>query len=154
MNESSGRSIGIAVNWGRSVVEQRRPDAALEHINFLRGGDLLGGFVLSGCARVDTRYGAAWADVCSSRTRTGRHAGPYVESVAGLDALETSSLLTVDRMEECLRAAGLASGKNFRGIKVAAPPHAMVEQRVAVISKTLELARRGERQDARSGTSN
>ncbi|UKA64708.1 DUF4862 family protein [Arthrobacter sp. FW306-04-A] len=139
--ESTGRPMGIAINWGRSVLEQRRPEAALEHINFLREGDLLGGFVLSGCAGVDTRYGAAWADVhVPPAPRTERHAGPSVESAADLDVLEASSLLTVERMEECLRAAGPGTGKNFRGIKVAAPPHATVEQRVAVISKTLDLA--------------
>lgn len=145
VNESSGRSMGIAINWGRSVIEQRNPDAALEHINFLRGSDLLGGFVLSGCAGVDTRYGAAWADVhVPPAPRAEGHAGGNVESRGELDVLEASSLLTMDRMEECLRAAGPVSGKDFRGIKVAAPPHATVEQRVAVISRTLELARRSE----------
>lgn len=148
--ESTGRPMGIAINWGRSVLEQRRPEAALEHINFLREGDLLGGFVLSGCAGVDTRYGAAWADVhVPPAPPTGSHAGLWsVESAADLDVLEASSLLTVERMDECLRAAGPGTGNDFRGIKVAAPPHATVEQRVAVISQTLELARHPERQEA------
>ncbi|GAA5197626.1 DUF4862 family protein [Arthrobacter gyeryongensis] len=153
VNESSGRSMGIAVNWGRSVIEQRNPDAAPEHINFLRGSNLLGGFVLSGCAGVDTRYGAAWADVhVPPAPPTSLRARPDDESPGGLDVLEPGSLLTVDRMEECLRAAGPASGKDFRGIKVAAPPHATVEQRVAVISKTLDLARAAERQGGQGRT--
>ena len=110
--------------------------------------------MLSGCAGVDSRYGAAWGDVhVPPAPPTSLHARPEVESVEGQDVLETSSLLTVDRMGECLRAAGPASGRNFRGIKVAAPPHATVEQRVAVISKTLELARHAEGRDERSGTS-
>lgn len=152
--ESTGRPMGIAINWGRSVLEQRRPEAAVEHINFLREGDLLGGFVLSGCAGVDTRYGAAWADVhVPPAPAAASDANPTEPALAtDLDVLEIASLLTVERMEECLRSAGPGTGSDFRGIKVAAPPNATVEQRVAVISKTLDLARQAERQELQSRT--
>lgn len=63
VNGRSGRSLGMGVNWGRSVLELRRPEAAVEDISFLRDAGLLGGLVLFGCAGVDTRYGLAWADV-------------------------------------------------------------------------------------------
>lgn len=141
--ESTGRPIGIAINWGRSVIEQRNPDAALEHINFLRRDGLLGGFVLSGCASVETRYGAAWADVHvpPAPPAAFRPDSTWQASSADVDVLEKASLLTMDRMEECLRAAGPGTKTNFRGIKVAAPPNATVEKRVAVISRTLDLAR-------------
>jgi hypothetical protein len=138
-NERTGRSIQLAINWGRSVIEQRSPGAALEHIRFLRDAGLLGGLVLSGCADVDTRYGPAWADV---------HVPPAppvasgnAHSVSGLsDVLEPASLMTAARIRQCLEAAGMDSRTGFRGIKVAARPHATVDERVAVIAQTLAIA--------------
>jgi hypothetical protein len=135
-NERTGRSIGLVVNWGRSVIEQRAAGAAVEHIRFLRDAGLLGGFVLSGCADVDTRFGPAWADVHvppSPPETKGNFAGPGV--------LEAASLMTPASIRECLEAAGTDPGTGFRGIKVAAPPNSTVDERVAVIAQTLAIAR-------------
>ena len=140
VNERSGRSIGLSVNWGRSVIEERRPDAALEHITFLRAAGLLAGLVLSGCAGVDTRYGPAWGDV---------HVPPAPdltqddEDVTGaIDVLEPASLMTVARVRECLDAAGAGNETGFRGVKVAADPQASAEERVATIAQTIALVQR------------
>jgi hypothetical protein len=135
-NERTSRSMTLAINWGRSVIEQRSPGAAVEHVSLLRQAGLLGGLVLSGCSDVDTRFGPAWADV---------HVPPAPPET-GFDlpwsgVLEAASLMTAESIGECLQAAGTDPGTGFRGIKVAAPPHATVAERVAVIAQTLSIAR-------------
>ena len=133
-SDTTGNPIGMAINWGRSVIEQRRPDAGREHIGYLRDRGLLHGVVFSGCANVDTRFGGAWADV---------HVPPAPAGAAGRDdaVLEPASLLTAGRIEDCLQAAGPLPETGFHAIKVAALPKATAEQRVAVISKTLAMLR-------------
>jgi hypothetical protein len=64
-NDATGNPMSMVINWGRSVIEQRRPEAAQEQIAFLRSCDLLGGVVFSGCADMDTKFGKAWGDVLS-----------------------------------------------------------------------------------------
>jgi hypothetical protein len=138
-NRRSGRVVRIAVNWGRSVIEQRGTDAAVAHLRILLDAGLLGGLMLSGCAAVDTRFGPAWADVHvppAPRT-TGSDA-----TLCALDqeVLDSASLMTYERIQEALETAGTDPATGFRGIKVAAVPHAAVEQRIAAIAQTLELA--------------
>ncbi|GGI01293.1 DUF4862 family protein [Arthrobacter liuii] len=137
-NNSSRRPIGMAINWGRSVIEQRRPEAGFEHLEVLRASGLLGGFTISGCSDVDTRYGKAWADVhIPPAPRCGTN-GHDISSDNRI--LEESSLLTVKRLSECIRAAGPGEETGFRAIKVAAPPNCSVEMRVAAVAQTLDLA--------------
>lgn len=141
-NDATGNPMSVVVNWGRSAIEQRRPEAAYEHIAFLRSCDLLGGVVFSGCADVDTRFGKAWADV---------HVPPAPIAVTDTRAsegtntdqnlLEPDSLLTADHIKSCLQAAGTLPETGFRAVKVAAPPNAGVDQRVKVITQTLTAAR-------------
>jgi len=143
-NDATGNSMGIVINWGRSVIEQRRPEAARDHIAYLRDRGLLRGVVFSGCAGVDTRFGDAWDDVHVPPTPAAKAAG--IEGSNGTsdhDLLEPDSLLTPDRIEECLQAAGTLPETGFHAIKVAAPPNASVDQRVSVISQTLAAVRQG-----------
>ncbi|HEY9357786.1 MAG TPA: DUF4862 family protein [Arthrobacter sp.] len=137
-NDATANSMGIVINWGRSVIEQRRPEAAREHIAYLRDRGLLRGIVFSGCAGVDTRFGGAWADV---HVPPAPAAAAPTEGINGMDSdqelLEPDSLLTGHRIEECLRTAGAPTETGFRAIKVAARSNATVEQRVRVISQTL-----------------
>jgi Domain of unknown function (DUF4862) len=139
-NDATGNPMGMVINWGRSVIEQRRPEAAREHIAYLRDRGLLGGLVFSGCAGVDTRFGEAWADVHvppvpANAARSGGSNG--TGNGTGVELLEPASLLTADRIKECLQAAGTLPETGFHAIKVAAPRGATVDQRVAVISQTL-----------------
>ncbi|MHC6594348.1 DUF4862 family protein [Arthrobacter sp. C152] len=138
-NEAGGRPVSIAINWARSVIEQRRPEAGLEHVQMLRGAGLLGGFTVSGCAGVDTRYGKAWADVHVPPAPADGHGWP--DGLPEAEPFEDGSLLTRERLSQCLHAAGPQGPTGFRAIKVAAPPGSTVEQRVAAIAGTLDLAR-------------
>lgn len=140
--DATGYPLGMVVNWGRSVIEQRRPEAGLEHITYLRERGILGGVVLSGCSSVDTRYGPAWADVhVPPAPPEPARSGASDRTIRSDELLERGSLLTIGRIEECLKAAGPLPETGFRAIKVAAPPNASVEQRIAAIAQTLAVAR-------------
>jgi hypothetical protein len=139
--DATGYPFGMVVNWGRSVIEQRRPEAGREHITYLRDRGILGGVVLSGCSSIDTTYGPAWADVHVPAAPP--EPAPARTSDLGVPSdglLEPGSLLTIERMEECLQAAGPLHETGFRAIKVAAPPKASVEQRVTAIAQSLAVA--------------
>lgn len=148
-NDATGNSMGIVINWGRSVIEQRRPEAGREHISYLRDRGLLRGVVFSGCASADTRYGGAWADVHVPPAPAGSGAGDRNGPDQGI--LEPSSLLTPDRIKECLQAAGGPSETGFHAIKVAAPANAGVDQRVSVIARTLAAVQQASLLDAGRG---
>ncbi|MBD1540479.1 DUF4862 family protein [Arthrobacter sp. S13_S34] len=141
-NEAAGNPMGVVINWGRTVIEQRRPEAAHEHIAFLRSCDLLAGVVFSGCADVDTRFGKAWADVHVPPAPT-KATDPQASQGTTRDQnlLEPDSLLTADHIKSCLQAAGPLPKTGFRAIKVAAPPNAGVDQRVKAITQTLTAVR-------------
>lgn len=140
---SSGGVLGMSINWGRSVIEQRRPEAALEHISYVRNAGLLAGLVLSGCADQDTRFGPAWADVHVPPAPATSGAGHETAAAGRIDrTLEPASLMTAARIHECLLAAGPRDTAGFRGIKVAAASNASVQERVATIAGSLELSRR------------
>ena len=51
----------IAINWGRSVIEARDPEAALSHLEAAQKAALLGALVFSGCTPNDPLYGK-WED--------------------------------------------------------------------------------------------
>lgn len=139
--KSSGGALGMSINWGRSVIEQRRPEAALDHITYLRDAGLLAGVVLSGCADADTRFGPAWADVHVPPAPAGSGSGTETSSLGPLDGLlEPTSLMTAERIQECLLAAGPEEETGFRGLKVAAAPNATVEERILTIAMTLEMS--------------
>ena len=139
-NEATGNSMGMVINWGRSVLEQRRPEAAREHITYLRDLGLLRGVVFSGCASVDTRFGDAWDDI-HVPPAPNRSSAEGSNGTPDRELLEPASLLTPDRIKECLQAAGPLRETGFHAIKVAALPNASVDQRVSVISQTLAAVR-------------
>jgi len=61
INARYGSGVGIVVNWGRSVLEARSAEGALQHIALARQHGLLAGLMFSGASGQDTPYGA-WRD--------------------------------------------------------------------------------------------
>ncbi|WLQ04965.1 DUF4862 family protein [Arthrobacter oryzae] len=120
--------VGLAVNWARSVIEQRDVSAPVRHLKLAGDAGVLAGAVLSGCSPVDTRFGRAWDDT---------HLPPA--------RLEPDSLLTADRVAEFTRAAGaeMPGGRGclYRGLKVSAPRGATVEQRLVILSGSIAAVR-------------
>ncbi|WP_144720972.1 DUF4862 family protein [Agrococcus jejuensis] len=117
-----GVLVGISVNWGRSVIEQRDPDAGRAHAALAAARGVLDGIVLSGAAPVATPVGGAWADVHAPFADDGAYAG---------------SLLTVERAAATIEAAGHVA---FRAVKVGAPSSASVDERIAVVARAIAAA--------------
>lgn len=120
--------VGLAVNWARSVIEQRDVSVPARHLKLAGDAGVLAGVVLSGCSPVDTLFGRAWDDT---------HLPPAL--------LEPGSLLTADRITEFARAAAAempgSPGGLYRGLKVSAPRGATVDQRIALVSGSIAAVR-------------
>ena len=54
--------IGITINWGRSVVEERNAKAAINHVREARKAGVLKGVMFSGAGPEATQYGYEWID--------------------------------------------------------------------------------------------
>ncbi|WP_158279388.1 DUF4862 family protein [Azospirillum humicireducens] len=116
---TSSTPTGMAVNWGRSAIEERDAAAPCRHVQRLRSAGLLRGVMFSGATDRDGVYGMAWSDVHP----------PVTDMVS-------ESVMNRDRMATTLEEAG--SALLYDGVKVAArPPHTTVKDRVALIRGTL-----------------
>jgi len=131
-NDSTGAEIGISINWGRSVIEMRDADAGRVHTQRVHDAGLLAGLMFSGASGSETRFGGAWADVHAPVATSAA-----VADVQRSDLLEPTSLLTVERITATLRAAGVAGPRDYRGVKVAAPPSGSVDDRIAAVAASL-----------------
>ena len=115
----SAKPVSMAVNWGRSVLEQRDADAPQRHVRTLKAAGLLAGLMFSGAAAKDSAYGPAWADVHPP-----------------LDDDLPESVMTRDHVATLVELAGNAL--LFDGVKVAARPmDATVEHRLRIVRNTL-----------------
>jgi Domain of unknown function (DUF4862) len=121
--------IGLALNWARSVIEQRDVRAPLRHLKLARDTGLLAGVVLSGCAPRATRFGGVWDDT---------HLPPA--------SLEADSLLTTGRIREMADMLGQGAHAHhrpppLRGLKVSAPPGSPVAERISILSGSIAAVR-------------
>lgn len=126
---AAGAGTGLAVNWARSVIEERDTAAPVRHARLALDAGILAGAVLSGCAAVGTARGAAWDDV---------HLPPAT--------VAHGSLLTLARIRDfaaVLQPPGspVPGVPPYRGLKVSAPPGATWQKRVAVVAASLAAAR-------------
>ena len=118
-----GAGIGVAVNWGRSVLETRDPQWALRHVVAAKQAGLLAGLMFSGCSGAETPWGV-WQD---------SHM-PHADAATG-------SLMTEDAIADCLRAAG--DGLTYVGGKLTARPNdADLERRVGLNRDLLAVLNR------------
>jgi hypothetical protein len=105
----SGAEIGLAVNWGRSVLEARDPAQALRHIQQAAAAGLLAGVMFSGCSGEDGPWGV-WQDSHMPHAPT-----------PGLDHAAKGSLMTQAAITAALQAAG--GGLAFVGGKLTLRPN-------------------------------
>jgi len=125
INARYGSGVGIVVNWGRSVLEARSAEGALQHIALARQHGLLAGLMFSGASGQDTPYGA-WRD---------SHMPPAPAAAGGIGA--EGSLLTEAALRACLRASG---GRQLPilGLKIGIrPTDASLDERLAYLSSAL-----------------
>jgi len=122
----SGTPVGLWLNWGRSAVELRDPDAVTAQIAAAAATGRLVGLSFSGAAAVDTAYGAAWADLHLPIAETDPAA---------------RSLLDVPHVADALEAAG---DVHRLGVKVSRRPADRTAADVArTIADNLDALRRG-----------
>lgn len=131
-NHALGCAMGLTINWGRSVIETRKPEGALAHIKQAREAGLLCGLMFSGASGADTEYGA-WKDSHQPHAPVG----PASVGAQG-------SLMTAEYMHQCLHAAN-TSGLPVVGIKLGIRPHsASLTTRLAIIDEALTVLEQGE----------
>lgn len=113
--------VGVAINWGRSAIELRDPDAVTRHLTAARAAGVLRALVLSGAADVDGPFGSAWSDA---------HLPPTASA--------PDSLLTAERIRSAIDAAGegvlLGAKFGWRGDDAGA---------IAMLESALEVAATG-----------
>nr|WP_222528804.1 DUF4862 family protein [Azospirillum sp. 412522] len=115
----SSTPTGMAVNWGRSAIEEQDATAPCRHVRRLRSAGLLRGVMFSGATDRDGPYGMAWSDV-----------HPPLKDLA------PDSVMDRDQMVATVEAAG--NNLLYDGIKVAArPPQTAMKDRIALIRGTL-----------------
>lgn len=121
--ENSGTGVGVALNWGRSVIEGRSVTTAVEHARMAREHGLLRGFIASGVSAEETDFGYAWIDA---------HL-PFAPSSITPSGIR-SSLMTVANIARVLNEA---DGVDWLGVKVGSLTHATMAQRVAVVQEAV-----------------
>lgn len=116
--------VELWLNWGRSVIETRDPDAVTRQISAAAGSGRLAGLTFSGAAAVGGPYGPAWED---------RHLPLAAADPAAM------SLLDPVHVEAALAAAGLVERV---GLKVSRRQSAVTaEDVVRTVSANLEALR-------------
>lgn len=116
---AGGVDLGIALNWGRSAIEERDARAPERHAARLAGLGLLRGVIFSGATDRDGPFGEAWSD-----------AHPPFR------AQEATSTMDRDRVEATLAAAG--GGLLWEGVKIAVrPPTLSAAERLATLREAV-----------------
>jgi len=121
------QKLGMTINWGRSAIEGRHPDTAIEHITKAKRAGLLSGIMFSGCSDRESPYGV-WKDT---------HMPPPREYDSRFFA--EKSLMTAKRMQKALETADFRNLDYF-GIKIMAlPENADNKRRIGLNSDTVKL---------------
>lgn len=125
LDAAARAGFGVSLNWGRSAIELRDPDAVIRHAERARESGLLRGAILSGAADRDGALGGAWVDA--------HHPFSAADATWG----DPASVLTAERAAAFFAAAGPL---DWRGIKFGwGAAGAPVEQRVAMLREAVAL---------------
>lgn len=106
--------IGVTINWGRSVVEERNAQAAIAHVREARKAGVLQGVMFSGAGPDATQYGYEWID-----------------GHLPMSPDEPTSLMTSKEIQETTREALKDDyAIDYLGAKVCVPQDASVSERL------------------------
>lgn len=124
--QASGTDVGLALNWGRSVVELRDADRAVEHVIAAREANLLRTYIVSGASDRNGVFDRPWVDAHNMFRRSERH--PHGDP---------DSLLTDERVRDIVKAAG---PDITYGVKLWWPPSVpgSVPDRIEMIRQALD----------------
>ena len=110
--------VGIHVNWGRSYLDERDPEAPLAHVRAAAEAGLLVGVVFSGASSRPTQYGGAWAD-----------------GHLPMSSDEPASALTATRVAACAAAAQASPALRYLGAKACVPAESTPQARVDLLRR-------------------
>lgn len=128
MNLPAEQHLGMVINWGRSVIETRRVEGALEHIKAAQAAGVLSGVMFSGVSDQNSEYGA-WCD---------SHQPPRLSEQV-LHG-EPGSWMTEQAICQCLAAVDSAEQLLVLGAKIGIRPlSASIEQRIAYVRNMLAI---------------
>ena len=123
INKDYETDVGITINWGRSVLECRNVDGALNHIKTVQDASLLSGLMFSGTSNSENSDYGLWSDLHLP-----------------VQSCESSSLMTFKEIERC---ADVCKSKSLHyvGIKVLAMPidSASLKRRVDINKESLDV---------------
>lgn len=133
VNLQASPAMGIVINWGRSVLETRSVEGAVEHINASKNAHLLSGVMFSGVSDKDSEYGT-WKDT---------HMPPAASPTLTHGAI--GSLMTEQQMHRCVVASELhiSNTQNIVGIKLGIrPTTSSLNERMLYIQDALQALAR------------
>lgn len=124
------KPLGMVINWGRSVLETRQPDGALQHLHAAKAQGLLRGLMFSGISDQATAYGA-WQD--SHQPARNSDTVAYGEA---------ASWLTEQAIQQSI-AACADTDLTVLGLKIGIRPlTASLEERMAYLHAQLAILAR------------
>jgi hypothetical protein len=130
LNSQQAMSLGIVINWGRSVLETRSSQGAVEHITKAKAHGLLSGLMFSGVSDQENEFGV-WRDSHMPPAKANNHS-------IGAE----HSLMTEQEMHKCLAAAD-ARELAIVGIKLGIrPTETSVDKRLAYNQDALAILER------------
>ena len=118
-------NVGITINWGRSVIEDRNPWTAKRHIEECACAGVLTGLMFSGAGPQASQYGYEWID-----------------GHLPLSTFEKTSLMTPEHIEACVTSACESKQwleHGYGGVKVCVPVNADLATRLSYMSTTYEV---------------
>ncbi|MCS3843388.1 DUF4862 family protein [Microbacterium sp. AK031] len=127
---ATSQGIGIVINWGRSAIETRDAEGPATHIAAAVSAGALTGLILSGCASVESAYGAAFDD---------RHVPIRGWGAGPLSDAADASILTIEQAQRCVALALQAPQLRFLGVKVKAPAIAGPSEWLDVVGGNLRV---------------
>lgn len=127
LNKQIDVPMGLLINWGRSVIETRCCDGAIEHIKLAQTNGLLQGLMFSGVSDQESEYGA-WRDSHAPAAKVNDNSFGFEHS-----------LMTESEMHRCLAACD-GELPSILGIKIGVrPEQTSVNDRVAYNRDTLAI---------------
>lgn len=119
--------IGLTINWGRSAVEGRSAQTALEQVQQAAAAGVLTGLMFSGAGPEETQYGYPWID-----------------GHLPMNPDEPTSLMDATAIRQCVAAAKTQQPPlSYVGAKVCVPKDASLDERVQYLAHIHEAVGNG-----------
>jgi len=126
-NQHAKHTLGITINWGRSAIEARSADGAIQHMELCIKAGLLTGLIFSGASSQSALYGS-WKD---------SHMPPQINTFD--QPINKDSALNEREINRCMQLQQLAN-LDFVGCKISIlPQQQSLANRVRYIEETVAM---------------